>query len=73
MANIHKTSRGTVLDMDKLRLANEHVIAVGNMKVNARGDKISGGKVIESKNSLADKAYAMPDPAPYSPNAAPDQ
>lgn len=73
MANIHKTSRGTILDMDKLKLANENVIAVGNMKVNARGDKISGGKVVESKNSLADKAYVIPDPAPYSPNALPDQ
>ena len=48
MATQHRTARGIPVDMDRLRLANETEIAVGNMKVNARGDKIGpGGKIIK--------------------------
>ena len=32
MATNHRTARGTAIDMDRIRLANEHTIAVGNMK-----------------------------------------
>ena len=35
-----KTSRGQALDMQTLALQNEKEIAVGNMGVNARGDKL---------------------------------
>jgi len=48
---VYRTSRGKVLDMGSLRLKNEHVRAVGNMSVNARGDRIDAqGKVIDSKS-----------------------
>ena len=57
MATNHRTARGIPVDMDRLRLANETSIAVGNMKVNARGDQIgSGGKVVKTRAQvLADK------------------
>ena len=46
MAN-YKSSLGRPIDMQTLIAKNEHVRAVGNMKVNARGDTIdSFGKVI---------------------------
>jgi hypothetical protein len=65
MTKIYKTSKGKSIDMDKLRLANEETIAVGNMKVNARGDELgSGGKVVAGKNQKADAAYVAP---PYVP------
>lgn len=57
MATNHKTSRGTVIDMDRLRLQNETTIAVGNMKVNARGDQLGpGGKIVKTRAQvLAEK------------------
>ncbi len=57
MAAQHKSARGIPVDMDRLRLANETAIAVGNMKVNARGDQLGpGGKVVKTRAQvLADK------------------
>lgn len=53
MAANHRTSRGLPIDMDRLRLANETTIAVGNMKVNARGDQLGqGGKVIKTRAQI---------------------
>lgn len=53
MASNHKTARGLPIDMDRLRLANETTIAVGNMKVNARGDQLGqGGKVIKTRAQI---------------------
>jgi len=50
MATQHRTARGIQVDMDRLRLQNENSIAVGNMKVNARGDQLGpGGKVIKTR------------------------
>ena len=48
---IYKSARGKTIDMGALRLQNENVRAVGNMSVNARGDRIDAqGKVIDSKS-----------------------
>ena len=53
MATNHRTARGIPVDMDRLRLANEQTIAVGNMKVNARGDQLgAGGKVIKTRQQV---------------------
>ncbi len=47
MARNYKTAQGKVLDMASLVAKNEKVRAVGNMKVNARGDTIdAAGKII---------------------------
>ena len=70
MARVYKTARGKSVDMDKVKLANETATAVGNMRVNARGDLIgAGGQVTAGRNQLMDKAYAVPE-AMYSPNSA---
>lgn len=43
----HRTAQGKIIDMAALAAKNERVRAVGNMKVNARGDTIdANGKVI---------------------------
>jgi hypothetical protein len=53
MATNHRTARGIPIDMDRVRLANEQTIAVGNMKVNARGDLLgAGGKVIQTRQQI---------------------
>jgi len=53
MANNYRTARGIPIDMDRLRLANETSIAVGNMKVNARGDLLGdGGKIVKTRAQI---------------------
>ena len=47
MASKYRTAQGRTLDMTALAAKNERARAVGNMKVNARGDTIdSEGKVV---------------------------
>lgn len=49
-SKIYKSAQGTPVDLGVLMLQNEHVRAVGNMKVNARGDKINSlNQVVETK------------------------
>lgn len=53
MANIRRSAMGQPVDIDMLRLANEHTIAVGNTKTNARGDQLGpGGKVVKSRAQI---------------------
>lgn len=48
---IYKSARGKPVDFGSMRLQNENVRAVGNMGVNARGDRIdSQGNIIDPKN-----------------------
>lgn len=47
---VYKSANGKTVDMGALRLQNEQVRAVGNMKVNARGDLLdSANRVVKSK------------------------
>jgi hypothetical protein len=47
---VYKSAQGKFVDLGTIVLQNEHVRAVGNMKVNARGDKLdSNNRVIETK------------------------
>lgn len=47
MSRNYRTAQGKQIDMAALAARNEKVRAVGNMKVNARGDTIDGsGKVL---------------------------
>ena len=60
MANVRRTAMGDGIDMDMLRLANENTIAVGNMKVNARGDQLGpGGKVIKTRAQVMSEHHAL--------------
>jgi len=57
---VHRTARGQAIDMETLRLANENTIAVGNMKVNARGDELGfGGKVVRTRKEVMDETYKV--------------
>ena len=49
---------GKDIDMDLLRLANEGVIAVGNMRTNARGDELGpGGRIIRKREDIVGEYY----------------
>lgn len=58
MGKIIRSMRGKEVDMEKLNLKNETLPAVGNMKVNARGDEIGkGGKVIRTREQVLQDYY----------------
>ena len=55
---VYKSARGKPVDMGALRLKNEKVRAIGNMKVNARGDEIDDrGRVIRKKTEQVNNQY----------------
>jgi hypothetical protein len=55
---IHRSANGKQVDMGALRLKNENVRAVGNMKVNARGDMVDDkNQVISTKIQQVNQAY----------------
>lgn len=50
---MYRTAKGAQIDMLKLINQNELTPAVGNMNVNARGDKLGpGGKIIKQREEL---------------------
>lgn len=58
MARIIKSMRGKEVDMEKLNLKNETTPAVGNMKVNARGDELGkGGKIVRTREEVLQDYY----------------
>lgn len=63
MSRLYRSAQGRVVDIEKLRLANEDTIAVGNMKVNARGDQLGpGGKVVKTRNQIMKEYYQLNTP-----------
>ena len=58
MGKTYRTAQGKSLDLEKLKLQNELVPAVGNMRVNARGDQLgAGGRVVKSREEMLDQHY----------------
>jgi hypothetical protein len=56
---IYKSAMGKTVDMGSLLLQNERVRAVGNMNVNARGDRLdSNNKIVEPKNQQVQRRYS---------------
>jgi len=64
MSKMYRSAQGKMVDVDRLRLMNEEVIAVGNMRVNARGDELGpGGEVVRNRNEVMDNYYSLNTPA----------
>ena len=58
MPSIYRTARGAALDIDNLRLANETTVAVGNQRVNARGDQLDErGQVVQTREQVMNEHY----------------
>ena len=58
---MYRTMQGRMVDIEKLRAANEDVRAVGNMNVNARGDVLGpGGQIATTKANVIAKYYEQP-------------
>lgn len=66
----YKSMQGKVVDMDMLRQRNELTPAVGNARVNARGDELGpGGKIIKKREDVMKEYYedqvaTVPDQVP---------
>jgi hypothetical protein len=65
MGKTYTSLRGKEIDMERLALKNENEIAVGNVRVNARGDEIGeGGKIVRTREQILQDYYKN------NPNAA---
>jgi len=57
-SKVYRTAQGKTVDMGRLALQNENVRAVGNMKVNARGDLVDDmNRVVSTKTEQVQKQY----------------
>jgi hypothetical protein len=55
---VYRTAQGKVVDMGALQLQNETVRAVGNMGVNARGDRVDAhNNPIDSRTQQVSRQY----------------
>lgn len=55
---VYRTAQGKLVDLGRLQLQNENTRAVGNMGVNARGDKVdSMNRPIERKPTQVQRQY----------------
>ena len=58
---VYRTAKGKEIDLGKLINQNELVPAVGNAKVNARGDKLGeGGKIIKRREEMTPQPVTIP-------------
>jgi hypothetical protein len=63
---IYKTMQGREIDMDALLAKNETAPAVGNVRMNARGDELGpGGKIARRREDIVAEYYED------NPNATP--
>ena len=57
---VYKTAGGKSIDFDTMQLKGEETIAVGNMGVNARGDKLGkGGEVVKKREEVIADYYRI--------------
>lgn len=65
---VYKTMQGREIDMDALLAKNETMPAVGNVRMNARGDELGpGGRVVRTREEIVSEYYED------NPNAQPSQ
>lgn len=58
MVRKYRTAKGKMIDMEAMRTANEKTVASGNMKVNAKGDKLGkGGKIVKTAKQRATETH----------------
>jgi len=53
----YKSMAGKEVDMHKLVMQNEMTVAIGNVRVNARGDELgAGGKIVKKREDVLREA-----------------
>jgi len=67
MGKTHRSMQGRQVDMEKLMSQHELMPAIGNVRVNARGDELGpGGKIIKKREDIMAEYYDK------NPKAIPD-
>lgn len=67
--NIYRSMQGKEVDMNKLVNQHELTLAVGNAKVNARGDEIGpGGKIIRKAEEVVSSSAHVPNEVQFNPS-----
>jgi hypothetical protein len=60
---VYKTANGRVINIDAIMSQHEESIAVGNMRVNARGDELGpGGRIERSREKVMADYYKLNTP-----------
>ncbi len=55
---LHKSMQGKEVDIEKLKNMYETTLAVGNARVNARGDEIGpGGQIVKKREDVQNEYY----------------
>jgi len=68
MKKTYKTMQGRIVDLENLATKNELTPAIGNVRVNARGDELGpGGKIVRKREDILAEYYRN------NPNAVPDE
>lgn len=50
---VYRSMQGKEVDMQKLSMQHEMTVAVGNVRVNARGDQLGpGGKIVKKREEV---------------------
>lgn len=58
----HRSMRGKLIDMNLLQKKNELTPAIGNARMNARGDEIGkGGKIVRKREDIVKEYYSQQD------------
>ena len=58
MGKIYTSVRGKEIDMERLSLKHETAPAVGNARMNARGDELgAGGKIVKTREQILQDYY----------------
>jgi hypothetical protein len=58
MGKLYTSLQGKQIDMEKLSLKNETTPAVGNVRMNARGDELGeGGKIVKTREQILAEYY----------------
>lgn len=66
---MHRTSNGRYLDINALKIQQENAIAVGNSRMNARGDLLgSGGQIVKTRDQIMTEFYNSQKATPLSDN-----
>lgn len=56
---IYRSMQGKIIDLEKLSAKHELTPAIGNARVNARGDELGpGGKIIRKREDVMSDYYA---------------
>lgn len=66
---MHRTANGRYLDINALKIQQENTVAVGNSRMNARGDLLGqGGQIVKTRDEIMTEFYNSQKASPLTDN-----